>query len=66
MREDKGKVPDDFPEMRAISHIGSEKGRPYKPYYRAREVWKYFAELTNDSDQSPKLNLHKEKKKCSQ
>ena len=55
MKRDKGKVPDDFPEMRAISHIGSEKGRPYKPYYRAREVWKYFKDLKKKA-QSPKLS----------
>jgi len=50
MREDKGKVPDDFPELRARARIHSEGGKPFQPYYRAREVWKYFADLTNIGD----------------
>ena len=41
-REDKGKVPDDFPALRARGRIYSEGGKPYMPYYDAREVWKYF------------------------
>jgi len=42
VREDKGKVPDDFPKMRCISHIYSEGGKPLMPYYKAKEVWKWF------------------------
>jgi len=41
-REDEGKVPDDFPQMRVRARLGSQGGKAYKPYYRAREVWKWF------------------------
>ena len=42
MREDKGKVPDDFPQLRARGRIYSKGGIPYMPYYKAQEVWKFF------------------------
>jgi hypothetical protein len=42
MREDKNKVPDDFPKMMCIGRIWSEDGKPYQPYYKAKDVWKWF------------------------
>ena len=47
MREDKDKVPEDFPAMKVIGRIYSDKtyglkGKPYRPYYSAKEVWKWF------------------------
>lgn len=42
MREDKDKVPEDFPEMRVQGRIYSKGGTPYIPYYNTRDVWKWF------------------------
>lgn len=45
MREDEGKVPDDFPELRCVSRLYSQGGKCYQPYYRAKDVWKWFKKM---------------------
>jgi len=57
MEFDAGKVPDDFPEMKCISHIFSKGGKPYRSYYKAQEVWKWFKKhgyLRENTNRTPK------------
>lgn len=47
---DQNKVPDDFPQLKSVGITRwkedkfIEDGIPYQPYYRAKEVWKWFKE----------------------
>ncbi len=38
----KGRVPNDFPEMKCVSRIGSESNKCYRPFYSAKDVWTWF------------------------
>lgn len=45
---DENKVPDDFPQLKSVGITRwkgdkfIEGGIPYQPYYKAKEVWKWF------------------------
>jgi len=42
---DEGKVPPGFPRCYAEIRIYSDGGRPIRPYYKARDVWRYFKKM---------------------
>ena len=41
-REDSNKVPQDFPELLCRSRIYSDGRKCLQPYYKAKDVWKWF------------------------
>lgn len=56
MREhDQDKVPDDFPPMKCVYRIHSQGGKPYRPFYKAQDVWRYFARAhkVNETGETP-------------
>ena len=55
-KEDLGKVPDQFPEMKCRGRIYSKGGIPYMPYYPAHSVWLYFANLKKDKMRAVKID----------